>query len=87
MSTESSLGTRTIIIHQAGPNCFQVSECDRHREMLGADECLWLVACLLMGRETPYGGMRTIEEHSDEAVQREAKKYQRPFEKLIADRK
>jgi hypothetical protein len=81
VSTDSALGTRTIIVHQAGPSYFNVSVGDRHVESLTADECLWVVAQLLMNKKLDYA-LRTISEITEEAIRHNMPAL-RPFERLL----
>jgi hypothetical protein len=82
MSTYSELNSRTIIVHQAGPNFYNVTQGDKHIEGLTEDECLWQMASLLMNAGKEFA-MQTISEKIEVAVRQEKKKYQRPFERLI----
>jgi hypothetical protein len=90
VSTESSLGARTIIIHQtAQGSCFNITVGDRHQWQLASDEALWVIAHLLMGNEPPYR-FQTIDEIREESAvraKREVERNLRPFERVLEDSK
>ncbi len=65
--------TRTIIIEIHKDGYVNVGEAGKWFDRLGKDEALWaIVQLMLNGEAKTWGGMKTIEEHVDQAVERKA---------------
>lgn len=54
----------SFIVQRAEDTLYSVHQGDRYRDYLGPDECLWLIARLLIGaKATGYSILLTKEEH------------------------